>query len=96
MYEFFPTDMPPSPVDVLEDYPPGLFHEGYGLEIQGYPHHRQMDKQAMVFLPQGTKFRIRLCNANEYMAMASVFIDGISIGQCIPLSDLLHVSFSIA
>ena len=61
---------------------PGLFHQGYGLEIQGYEHQASTDTEALVFLPQDTRYRIRLSNANDYMCMATVLIDGISIGQC--------------
>ncbi|ELU17525.1 hypothetical protein CAPTEDRAFT_189596 [Capitella teleta] len=74
----------PSPADTIEQHGeedvPGLFHQGYGLEVQGYPHRKQSDTQAAVFLDRSSKFRIRLSNANEFTSMASVFVDDIGIG----------------
>jgi hypothetical protein len=66
-----------------EEEPGGLYHQGFGLEIQGYPHRKHTHNQASVYLDKSSKFRIRLSNTNDFMTMTSVFVDGVDIGKVV-------------
>ena len=64
-----------------DEKPPGLFLDGYGLEIQGQGHRKVLDTAAAVYLTQGSKYKLRLANANPYSCMVSIAMDDVGIGK---------------
>jgi hypothetical protein len=58
----------------------GIHKDGYGVEIIGYEHSQRTDTEAVVELPKDIRYKIRFTNANDYMCMIKVEIDGVDIG----------------